>query len=119
MIDHSRYEGHTPALWTLCGPSRERTTTGRLHDEGGDYAIMAGSEIIAEAYRRVSANRVEPVLANAYLMVDAPALAAENVKLREALETVCGIAAECAQHCPNDLENAAFDGIVAAREALA
>mgnify|MGYP001593603689 CR=1 FL=1 len=63
---------HTPAPWTMKGPS----APGPRHDDGGDYAIKANGEIIAEVFRRVSVTRIEPVEANARLIAAAPELLA-------------------------------------------
>lgn len=61
---------YIPGPWTVRGPS----APGLLHDDGGDYAIVANGHIIAEVFRRVSRRQIEPVEANARLIAAAPAL---------------------------------------------
>jgi len=59
---------HTPGPWITRGPRRV--------DQGDDYAIVAGGEIIAEAFGRTSQNNFPPSAANARLIAAAPDLLA-------------------------------------------
>ena len=62
---------YTPGPWTIKGPS-----DGKLKgiDDGGDYAIVANNQIIAEAIYRTDLTIYQPVLANAHLIAAAPDL---------------------------------------------
>ena len=68
---------HTPGPWTFVGPSPGGTAC----DDGGDYAIIQGRGIIAEAIHHVDVGRTEDALANARLIAAAP-------DMLEALESV-------------------------------
>ena len=86
-----KYAGHTPGPLTIKGPSSGGTPC----DDGGDYAIYdTDGYIIGEAIRKVGRDRhgcsiiVRNAKQNAELWAAAPALAAENKRLRAALEQV-------------------------------
>lgn len=70
----------TPGPWTVKMAVKARGT------ESGDFAIIGGNAIIAEAFFQTSKNTFQPAEANAILIASAPRLAAENAALREALE---------------------------------
>jgi len=59
---------HTPGPWIIKGPKNQ--------DGADDYAIVAGREIIAEAFGRSSVKTFHPSLANANLIAAAPDLLA-------------------------------------------
>lgn len=61
----------TPGPWTIKGPS--------LPD--GDFAIMAGGNIIGEAYRKGAESTFHPAHLNARLMATAPMLFAIVLEL--------------------------------------
>jgi len=63
---------HTQGPWTIKGPS----PGGSAMDDGGDYAILAQGEIIAEVIFMTAANTFQPAEANARLIAKAPALLA-------------------------------------------
>lgn len=78
--------GHTKGPWIAAGPSRPTLDT----PEGGDFAIAAGREIIAEVFRRTSTTVLQDAHANAHLIAAAPELWDALVELVERREQRAG-----------------------------
>lgn len=64
---------HTPLPWELRGPSPGHM---RGFDDGGDYAVAAAGQIIAEFIHQTDRHIYQPAEANARLFMAAPALLA-------------------------------------------
>ena len=79
----ARAEKATPGPWETKGPS---TGLGR-YDDGGDYAVLTGGLIIAEAFRLVGHGTERPAFENAAFIAharsDVPALADAVLRLVE------------------------------------
>ena len=63
---------HTPGPLTINGPS----PGGSDMDDGGDYAIVTGDQIIGEAIRKTAPSTFQPAEANARLWAASPDLLA-------------------------------------------
>lgn len=67
----------TPGPWAIKGPSLPSADT----PEGGDFAIVAGGQIIGEAFRRTGSSVTQPAHYNARLMATAPMLFAITLEM--------------------------------------
>ena len=98
MIDTDKYEGHTPAPWSIRSPVSQVTKKYRGSNEGkiglpmSDWPSYGVAGVGPCSIRRYMDDRKseETWHANIHLIADAPLLLAEVKWLREKISELCG-----------------------------